>query len=178
MNRSKLTLKLIFSTFVFGILLSAPDSAHAVNGWDSKYWGGALCVPYGNTPHADYSVRGDGIQNINAGHDRWVVCALTRDSEDAMGPQGSASIEISGTRAAAGSIDCMLTKGDAYMPPMTTLVRSTPYWTGIWSVSFATADLYSSGSATLTVTCRLPPKAQLTRVRISENNSTGPEAIP
>ncbi len=64
------------------------------------------------------------------------------------------------------------------MPPMTTLVRSAPYGTGSWAVIYSMTDLYWYGSATLTVTCRLPPQAQLSRVRISEKASTGPDDIP
>jgi hypothetical protein len=176
MNRSMLTPLVL--TFTLGALLSSPNAARADSGWDSKYWGGAVCVPYGNTPDADYSVRGDGIQNATVDKDRWVVCSLTRDSEQGFGPAGSASIEISGTRAVAGSIDCMLTKGNPYMPPMSNVVRSFPQGTGNWAVVYSMGDLYSNASATLTVTCRLPPKAQLTHVRLSENNSTDPDAIP
>lgn len=170
MNHFKQSHRPFLLTLMLGVLLAGTGPAHA--GQDTKRWSGALCVPYGSTPQTDYAVRGDGIQNNSASFDRWVVCALTRDSEEAFNLQGSASVEIRGTRAGAGSIDCMLTKGNLAMPPMANLVQPVPYGTGNWTAIFPAAALQSDASATLAVTCRLPPKAQLNHLRYAESTDT------
>lgn len=141
---------------------------------DDKRWSGALCSPYGGTKQEDYIIRGDGIQNASTTANKSVVCAITKDADEGYNDaNGHASLFVYGTRTIKGSVQCVLSKGNAYFGPVVTVTRDIASATTDWTATFDTADFSGTGAtATITVVCRLPPRAKLAHILLNENNTT------
>lgn len=157
-------------TLMFGLSLCVVNPSYAADG---KTWGGAMCSPATGIQVADFNLSGQGgIQNNNVLH-RWVVCALTRDSEVPTTVNGGHStLLVVGERATGESITCQLTKG-SISQGFQTISKSEPAGNpGLWDLTFDHNNLVSSQFAAISVTCRLPFKAQLTEINFFEDVAT------
>jgi hypothetical protein len=155
-----------------GVLLSLVHvPGHAT---DDKRWSGALCTPYGGTKQEDYIIRGDGIQNASTTANKSVVCAITKDAEEGYSDaNGHAALFVYGTRTIKGSVQCVLNKGNASFGPVVTVTRDIAPATTDWTATFDAADFSGAGATeTITVVCRLPPRAKLAHILWYEDNTT------
>lgn len=143
---------------------------------DYKTGTGSACVPYGTTTVWDDLRFLVGAVTPRLDTDEYVLCNFSTDAESGWyGASTEASVAL---QFKAGSVDapvsCTATAGSAYMYGTLTYTKAVTIPATL-SSTLSITDIVAPGSyswAPFNVVCKLPSKATLSRVVLSEAGAT------